>query len=605
MSFLPLTLDRLERASAQLLDTLAARPRLAAAALLALAVFTYLPGVFLLPPVDRTEIVYAQSSRGMLERGTAIDSSYEGERFAFRPIGIYWLQAGTGKLLGRGAWDDIATYRLPSLIAGILAVLATWWLTRPLLGDRRAVIAAALFAVSPIVALQATLSIPEGPLLLAIVVAQLTLLRLYCAPASDRDKQLWLALAFWAAQGGGMLLNALAVPILSLATLIALYVMDRRLDWLSRLRPLIGIPLMLAIAAPWLLIRAHFDGGVPFSGLTWGEFIRALGGAQDMKWKAAPLTFTLAFLLGFLPGAVLLWPALQNLWRERGDALQRFLFAWIVGYWLYLELIASKPALYTVQAMFPAAAAAVALVLDRGLPEAAWQKGHLALPPRMLRLPYWLVLPGTIALFAFIVNFARAPSTFLIVLGATLVTALFGLAARAAGEDKAAAWITLSVAGFALFITYTFGLLMPHLEKGWPAPRIAEAVAPLRRCVIGPVGVVGFREPSTTFVLGRGANANVDTLAGWMAGGEDGIAVVEDRWQPDLAKALAARGAKAPPRLGCVEAFNVMRGCPLDFSIYATGRDVLDPAARSPRNTPAPSRCRCSREDADPKSRCR
>ena len=99
MSFLPLTLERLERASTQLLDTLAARPRLAAAALLVLAVFTYLPGVFLRPPVDRTEIVYAQSSRGMLERGTAIDSSFEGERFAFRPIGIYWLQAGAGKIL--------------------------------------------------------------------------------------------------------------------------------------------------------------------------------------------------------------------------------------------------------------------------------------------------------------------------------------------------------------------------------------------------------------------------------------------------------------------------------------------------------------------------
>ena len=293
-----------------------------------------------------------------------------------------------------------------------------------------------------------------------------------------------------------MLLNALAVPILSLATLIALYVMDRRLDWLWRLRPLVGIPLMLAIAAPWLLIRAHFDGGVPFSGLTWGEFIRALGGAQDMKWKAAPLTFTLAFLLGFLPGAVLLWPALQNLWRERGDALQRFLFAWIVGYWLYLELIASKPALYTVQAMFPAAAAAVALVLDRGLPEAAWQSGKLAIPPRMLRLPAWLVMGGTIAMFAAIVNIARAPSTFLIVVGATLVAVLFTFAARAAGEWRAAAWLTTSVAGFALFIVYTFAVLMPSAEIGWPAPRIAEAVAPLRRCVIGPVGVVGFREPS-------------------------------------------------------------------------------------------------------------
>jgi 4-amino-4-deoxy-L-arabinose transferase-like glycosyltransferase len=603
MSF-PLTLEWLERESTQLLDKLAARPRLAAAALLALALFTYLPGVFLLPPVDRTEIVYAQSSRGMVERGTAIDSSYEGERFAFRPIGIYWLQAATTKALGKWSRDDIATYRLPSLLAGILAVLATWWLTRPLLGDRRAIITAALFAVSPIVALQATLSIPEGPLLLAIVVAQLALLRLYCATEAGRDKGQWLALAFWAAQGGGILLNALAVPILSLSTILALYVMDRRVDWLWRLRPLIGVPLMAAIAAPWLLIRAHYDG-VPFSGLTWGEFIRALGGAQDMKWKAAPLTFTLAFVLGFLPGALLLVPALQNLWRERGLALQRFLFAWIVGYWLYLELIASKPALYTVQAMFPAAAAAVALVLDRGLPEAAWQNGKLAIPPRMLRLPAWLVMGGTIAMFAVIVNIARAPSTIPIVVGATLVAVLFTLAARAAGEWRAAAWLTTSVAGFALFITYTFAVLMPHIEIGWPAPRIADAIAPLRRCVTGPVGVVGFREPSTTFVLGRNADTNVETIAGWMAGGEDGIAVVEDRWQADLGKALAARGAKPPPRLGCVEAFNVMRGCTLDFSIYATGPDALDPGCKVSERFACSIPVPLLPEDADPKSRCR
>jgi 4-amino-4-deoxy-L-arabinose transferase-like glycosyltransferase len=594
MSFPHLTLDRLERDSACLLDRLAARPRLAATVLLALALITYLPGVLLLPPVDRTEIVYAQSSRDMLRRHDYIDATFEGERYAFRPIGIYWLQIGTAKLFGHEARGAIATYRLPSLIAGVLAVLAMWWLTRPLVGERRALIAAALYAVAPIVALQATLAIPEGPLLLAIVVAQCALLRLYCAPAGDAANGWWLALAFWAAQGFGILLNALAVPILSLSTIVALYVFDRRLDWLWRLKPLWGVPLMAVVAAPWLIIRAHLDGGMPFAGLTFGELIRALGGAQDMKWKAAPLTFTAAFALGFMPGALLLVPAMLGLWRARAAALERFLFAWIVGYWLYLELIASKPALYTVQAMFPAAAAAAALSLDRG--------GKLALPPYMLRLPWWIVAPGTIALFAVIVNLAGAASTFPIVAGATLVTALFTFAARAAGEDKAAAWITTSVAGFALFIAYTFGLLMPHLEKGWPAPRIAEAVEPLRRCVTGPVGVVGFREPSTNFVLGRDANTTVDTIAGWMAGGDDAIAVVEDRYQPDLGKALAQRNASAPPRLGCVEAFNVMRGCPLSFSIYATGPDALDAGCKvdarfackgpPPAATDASSRCR-------------
>ena len=176
------------------------------------------------------------------------------------------------------------------------------------------------------------------------------------------------------------------MPILSLATLIALYVFDRNLGWLKRLRPLIGVPLMLAIAAPWLLVRAHFDG-VPFSGLTWGEFIRALGGAQDMKWKAAPFTFTLGLRAG-LPArrAAARAGAEGPVGAARKRPLQRFLLAWIVGYLVYLELISSKPALYTVQAMFPAAAAAVALALDRG--------GRLVLPRYMLRPQPLLIFVG-------------------------------------------------------------------------------------------------------------------------------------------------------------------------------------------------------------------
>ena len=134
------------------------------------------------------------------------------------------------------------------------------------------------------------------------------------------------------------------------ATVAALYVFDRDLGWLNA-RAGVGVPLMLAIAAPWLLVRAHFDG-VPFSSLTFPETLRALGGAQDMKWKAAPLTFTLGFILGFLPGALLLVPALRDLWANRAAALQRFLLAWIIGYLAYLELLSSKPALYTVQRYF-------------------------------------------------------------------------------------------------------------------------------------------------------------------------------------------------------------------------------------------------------------
>ncbi|KWT70633.1 hypothetical protein APY04_0913 [Hyphomicrobium sulfonivorans] len=598
-------LQRLERDTVRLLDFLALRPGFAALVLGALALFVYLPGVIMLSPVDRTEVIYTLTSQKMLAQDTAIDASFDGEHFQFRPIGIYWFQIAAGKLLGEWSWDDVITYRLPSLLGGVLAVLALWWLSRPLIGPRRAIIAAALFAVSPIVALQATLAIPEGPLLLTIVITQLCLMRIYASEPQEDRHELWLAMAFWVAQGVSILLNALAVPILSLVTVVLLYVFDRRLAWLRCLRPLTGVLLMCAIAAPWLLIRAHFDGGVPFAGMSWDKFIRALGGAQNMKWHAAPLTFTLAILLGTLPAAIFLFPALRNLWQTRSLAIERFLFAWIVGYWLYLELIASKPALYTVQAIFPAIALAIALVIDptRSSSQAQAKTGHgLIVPPQTLRMPWWLVAIGLSGIYIGGLWLAGAVFDWTIALVIAVVVAMLTLSAAAILRNYATAWFAAAVSGFALFIPSTFALVMPHMEIGWPAQRMEEALAPLRRCVSGPVGVIGFREPSATFAFGRTAYSNIPAVADWMAAGDNAIALVDDRWQPDLDEALAARKTSKPQRLGCIETFNVMRGCPLHFSIYAAGREKLDPECQlseeyaCTRSLPA---------QADPDSRCR
>lgn len=578
------TLAQIEQRSARAIDAIAKRPWLAAAVLIAIALLCYLPGLLALPPLDRTDVIYAESSRAMLERGDLLDARFLEQQFAFRPIGIYWLQIASGKLLGPGAWDAISTYRFPSLLGGLLAVLAVWWLLRPLLGPRGSLIAAAFYAVTPIVALQAQLAIPEGPLLLAAAVAQLSLLRIYCAAEGERHTG--LAIMFWTAQGFGILLNALAVPILSLSTIIALFIFDRKAGWLKRLRPLMGVPAMIVIAAPWILVRAHFDGGVPFSSLTWWQLLNALGGAQDMKLHAVPFTFTLAVIVGFLPGAVLLVPGIKELWTGRAAALQRFLFAWLFGYLAYLELIASKPALYTVQAVFPAAAAAAALALERN--------GHLEIPPGMLRLPWWLVLAVMAALLSGVMWIAGVPPNVGIVMGALIVTAMITLAAITASQNLVAAWLVTFVVGFALFVGFVFGALMPHSQKAWPAERIAAAIAPLQRCVSGPVKVIGFREPSTIFTLGRQSIVLPADVIDWLPSGEGDITIVEDRWDGELQAALLAHGADLGRRVGCVEAFNIMRGCPLSFSIYVTGKAKLDascavaPANVCKRSVPPP-----------------
>ncbi|PPC85142.1 MAG: glycosyl transferase family 39, partial [Hyphomicrobium sp.] len=342
------------------LERLAGRPMMAGLALLALCLAVYLPGVLRLPAVDRTEVVYAETTRDMVARQAWLDPRFGDVVHQFRPIGTYWAQGVVVVAAGPELSRSIPVYRVPGMIAVTLAVLALYWLAAPLVGGGTALLAAGLFAVTPLTVLVSQLAITEGLSLLPSVVAMLALLRIYVA--RDENDGRVLALLFWAAVGFGIVLNALLVPILVVATLVALFVMDRDIAWLKRLRPLIGVPIALAIASPWLFVRAHQDG-VPFSGMDWTDFIEALGGSQDMKLRAMPGTFVFAMLLGFLPGTALLAPAMLKLWNAREQRIAKFLLAWVIGYLAYLELLSSKPGTYTVQVMFPALALGVAMLV--------------------------------------------------------------------------------------------------------------------------------------------------------------------------------------------------------------------------------------------------
>ena len=76
------------------------------------------------------------TSRAMLERGDLDRRELHGRALRLPPHRHLLAADGVGQLLGAGAWGAIATYRLPSLLGGILAVLSMWWLLRPLLGNR-------------------------------------------------------------------------------------------------------------------------------------------------------------------------------------------------------------------------------------------------------------------------------------------------------------------------------------------------------------------------------------------------------------------------------------------------------------------------------------
>ena len=111
-------------------------------ALLVLCLAVYLPGVLRLPAVDRTEVVFAETTRDMLARGQLADPRYGDTVHEFRPIGTYWAQAKVAWLAGPDHARNISIYRLPGMLSVMLAVLALYWLAAPLIGVNAALIAA-------------------------------------------------------------------------------------------------------------------------------------------------------------------------------------------------------------------------------------------------------------------------------------------------------------------------------------------------------------------------------------------------------------------------------------------------------------------------------
>ena len=274
-----------------------------------------------------------------------------------------------------------------------------------------------------------------------------------------------MPLLFWAALGFGMLINALLVPILVIATLIALFVMDRDLSWLKRLRPLAGIPLALADRRS-LAHRARPSG---WHAILRNELARILGRTRRRAGYEAPRpagNVRARALLGFLPGTALIGSAFTRLWDGREQKLARFLLAWVIGYLVYLEALSSKPGTYMVQTMFPALALAVASVVVARTATASRRNGMRSRLGRRA----WPCCRSQYsrAVYAFAGEWP-SPFSALIIL---LIVALFIWSGRQGREGGLRRWAATGVAALALFAITLLGGVLPSIDKIWPAEQL-------------------------------------------------------------------------------------------------------------------------------------
>ena len=531
-------------------------------ALLSLAL--YLPGLTTLPPTDRDEARFAQASRQMLESRDFVRIRFQDEPRHKKPAGVYWLQAGAAALVGPAPENPIWPYRLPSVLGAVAAVLITFACGRRLFDDSTAALGAALTASCLLLVGEAHLAKTDAVLLASTVAAQGALGLIYVTRGAGG---LGAAIAFWVAQGVGILVKGPILPLVSLLTAGALVAADRSASFLRTLRPRLGIPLLLLLLLPWVVAVTLATNGAFFRDAVGSDLLPKLISGQESH--GLPPGFFLALLMvTFWPGSLFVLPALVRAWRFRAQPGERFCLAWVIPAWLVFELVPTKLPHYVLP-LYPALALLTArAVLDEATDGVAGTRSRLAKAGFGLWAVVGLALGTGIVAAPLILEGPFEPMTLgpaLVAVAGVAVTLRYALRGRSVEAMKAAVIMT------AVILASTLPTILPGLNSLWVSRSVAQAVERYRGSHedgFPTVAAAGYYEPSLVFLLGTETRlVSGEGAALHLREHQDGLALVTADKQRAFLESAAAVDLK-PQAVETIRGFNYSKGRWVTLTLY-------------------------------------
>lgn len=528
--------------------------------LLAAALLLFAPGLDRLPLTDRDEARFVQATRQMVESGDWLDIRFQEEPRYKKPIGIYWLQGLAVTASGEGADAPLWVYRLPSLAGAVLAVAFAYGAGLALGGPNVGLIGAVLFAAAVMTGFEARIAKTDAVLTAAVIAAQFALASAYMDP--ERRPRLSRSLLFFGAVGLGVLVKGPVILLVVGLTLVTLSVLERSASLFKALRPLIGIPVMLAIILPWFVAIGVISDGAFFTEAIGRDLLGKVAAGQESH-GAPPGTYLLASLGTFWPAAAFIPAGLAWAIVARADKPARFAIAWVLPAWVVFELVPTKLPHYVLP-LLPGLTIAAAFGLLAGLTSAGgwWRRLSRA----------WIALGGLILAIglngAFVGYENRADP---IGLGAAVVCGAFALLAwRLIARGRVAAGVTVTALAAASIYALAYAWILPKAGSIWLSDRIAEAVATVKTCPNAPMLSIGYGEPSVVFRLGtRTRLLGAEDGAEQFANSFCAVAIVEHGQRDAFLAALARRGLTPTP-VAEVSGRN-LNGLKLrTLSIYAT-----------------------------------
>lgn len=534
------------------------------------ALAVYLPGFFAMPAVDRDEARFAQASRQMLESGDWVVPRIQERLRLNKPPVIYWLQASSAGVLG-GWWtgshgaiarDAIWMYRLPSLVAACIAVLATWRLGNRMFTPPVGLYAGMMLAICPVFAWEARQARADMTLV-AITTLALSALWRVAGRAESRPSVLsvlWL----WVVVGAGTMVKGPITPMVVGLGLLSLCVLRRGFGPVRAGKPLLGLLVVGAMCVPWLWMVSRSIGWE-----TCWENLRAetLGrtiSSKEGHW-GPPGYHTVLMPVLFWPGSMLAGQAVVRAWRRRGAAAESFALAVLIPSWIVFEAVSTKLPHYPMP-LYPVLAVLSARTLLAGVREwgvvihTTWTRRLLG-AWLLIGVGLWVFASGMVSWMCWSgLGRAAGIGAMAACFAALVLGTRLGFGLLAGRDARGLQRFTLVVGGVSVAL---IGLSLPRIPDFWLSARVAEELSRLDPSHARPVLTVGSHEDSMIYeTRGRARRVNFEALASYLAEHPGALVV--------LTRDQAAELGATP--LADLSGFNYSRGKWLELTITEPGR---------------------------------
>jgi|694.fasta_scaffold75846_2 4-amino-4-deoxy-L-arabinose transferase-like glycosyltransferase len=331
--------------------------------LAAIASLMFLPFLGAAGLFDPTDSFFIESGREMFETKRMIVPLMNYEPWLDKPALAFWFIVGSFRTFGVNEFAG----RFPSALSGILIVLSTFILTRPLLSRRQAFYSALTLAASPLFLIVGHVALTDEPLALFLTISLLSIINFLV-----RKNQQFLLLGYFALSLAALCKGPLALVIVGLITIgyFLLTAPKQVVFSVLALRPLLAIAFLLVITVPYY-VWTHIG--------TNGEFTNAfflrqnLGRMVGVVNHVNPFWWYIPVVIGgFFPWSIIdvaAGPLLLKYFKRRGrliTARQQLMFfsiCWALIGFVFFSAIPTKLQTYIVP-IFPALAISTGIFID-------------------------------------------------------------------------------------------------------------------------------------------------------------------------------------------------------------------------------------------------